>query len=63
MKKPSIPAVNVADQRIASLLRPMKENIESITGARGGPLAQLPSDADLAAVISKINAIIARLNA
>ena len=63
MKKPSIPAVNVADQRIASLLRPIKENIETITGTRGGPLAQLPSDADLAAVISKINAIIARLNA
>lgn len=63
MKKPSIPSVNVADQRVASLLRPMKENIESITGARGGPLVQLPSDATLDDVISKINAIIVRLNA
>lgn len=63
MRKPSIPAVNVADQRIASLLRPMKENIESITGVRGKPLAQLPDDATLADVISTINAIIARLNA
>lgn len=63
MKKPSIPAVNVADYKVASLLRPMKENIETMTGVRGGPLAELPADADLSAVISRINAIIARLNA
>lgn len=63
MKKPGIPAVNVADQRVASLLQPMKQNIEQITGVRGGPLTQLPSDASLAEVISKINAIIVRLNA
>lgn len=63
MKKPSIPAVNVADRKIASLLTPMKENIEVITGARGGPLTQLPTDANLGQVISTINAIIVRLNA
>jgi Tfp pilus assembly protein PilO len=63
MKKPGIPAVNVADQRVASLLQPMKQNIEQLTGVRGGPLTQLPSDASLAEVISKINAIIVRLNA
>lgn len=63
MKKPSIPAVNVPDLRVAALLRPMKENIESITGIRGGPLTELPSDASLAEVISRINAIIVRLNA
>jgi hypothetical protein len=63
MKKPSIPAVNVADYKVASLLRPMKENIESMTGVRGGPLPQLSNDADLPTVISTINAIIARLNA
>lgn len=63
MKKPSIPAVNVADYKVASLLRPMKENIETMTGVRGGPLPQLSDDADLPAVISTINAIIARLNA
>jgi hypothetical protein len=63
VKKPSIPSVNVADQKIASLLRPMKENLEILTGARGGALTPLPSDADLSALISKVNAIIARLNA
>ena len=63
MKKPSIPAVNVQDRRIASLLQPMKQNIEQLTGVRGGALTQLPSDASLADVISKINAIIDRLNA
>jgi len=63
MKKPSIPAVNVADYKVASLLRPMKENIETMTGVRGGPLPELLDDADLPTVISTINAIIARLNA
>jgi hypothetical protein len=63
MRKPSIPAVNVADQRVASLLRPMKQNIEAITGVFGEPLTELPSDASLEDVISKINAIITRLNA
>lgn len=63
MKKPSIPSVNVPDLRVASLLRPMKENIESLTGIRGGPLTELAPDASLAEVISKINAIIVRLNA
>lgn len=63
MKKPSIPAVNVQDQRIASLLRPMKENLEILTGTRGGLLAELPADASLSDVISRVNAIIARLNA
>lgn len=63
MKKPSIPAVNVSDQRVASLLRPIKQNIEAITGVVGDPLTSLPADASLAEVIIKINAIIARINA
>jgi len=63
MKKPSIPAVNVPDQRIASLLRPMKQNIEALTGVVGAPLTDLPTTATLDDCISKINAIIARLNA
>ena len=63
MKKPSIPAVNVVDYKVASLPRPMKENIETMTGVRGGPLPQLSDDADLPTVISTINAIIALLNA
>lgn len=63
MKKPSIPAVNVPDQRIASLLRPMKQNIEILTGLRGDPITELPNGASTDQIISTINAIIARLNA
>ena len=63
MRKPSIPAVNVTDQRIAQLLRPMKQNIEILTGLRSPTITPLPTDATLADVISTINAIIARLNA
>lgn len=63
MKKPAIPAVNVQDQRIASLLRPIKENLEIMNGTRGGYLAELPANASLADVISKVNEIVARLNA
>jgi hypothetical protein len=63
MKKPSIPAVVVRDQAIASLLKPMKENIEIINGQRGGSLTKLNSSATLSEVISKINEIIDRLNA
>jgi len=63
VKKPSIPAVNVQDQKIAQLLRPMKENLEILTGARGGAISPLSPDAALPALISKVNEIIARLNA
>lgn len=38
MKKPSIPSINIQDQKIAALLRPMKENIEILTGIRGDKL-------------------------
>ena len=63
MKKPAIPAVNVQDQSVAALLRPLKENVEIMTGARGGSLTTLNSSATLGEVISKINEIIDRLNA
>jgi hypothetical protein len=63
MKKPAIPAVSVQDQQIASLLRPMKENIEILTGQRGGSLTKLASDATLSDVINKLNTVIDRLNA
>lgn len=63
MKKPAIPAVNVQDQSVAALLRPLKENVEILTGARGGSLTTLNSSATLGEVISKINEIIDRLNA
>jgi hypothetical protein len=63
MRKPSIPAVNIPDQKISSLLRPMKQNIEIMTGLRGDPISELPSNATTAQIISTINAIIVRLNA
>lgn len=63
MKKPAIPVVNIPDQRVSALLRPIKENLEIINGTRTGKLAELSSDAALSDVISKVNAIIARLNA
>lgn len=63
MKKPAIPAVSVEDARTAALLRPIKENIEILTGQRTGPLQPLQSNATLAEVISKLNEVIARLNA
>jgi hypothetical protein len=63
MKKPAIPAVAVKDQQVASLLRPIKENIEILTGQRGGSLTKLTTDATLSDVINKLNTVIDRLNA
>jgi len=66
MRKPGIPAVNLArlDKPTAQLLIAMKENIELLTGARPNvnSLTQLPVEADLAQVIDKINQIVSRLN-
>jgi len=64
-KKPAIPAIQsstVVDRRLASVLQPMKETIEIITGARGGRLEQLDNTATLEQVISKLNEVIAKLN-
>jgi hypothetical protein len=63
MKKPAIPAISLSDQQVAAILRPMKENIESITGLRGAKLDALPSNASLSDVITKLNQVIARINA
>lgn len=63
MRKPAIPAVNVADQRVAALLRPIKENLEILTGLRGESLTKLDSSATLSEVITKLNEVIDRLNA
>lgn len=63
MKKPSIPAVVVDDRGTAALLRPIKENIEILTGLRGGRIEKLPGDASFASVVEKLNQIIDRLNA
>lgn len=63
MKKPSIPAINTDDPKVSALLRPIKENIEIISGVRGGSLTNLPTNATLSDVISKLNELINRLNA
>lgn len=63
MKKPAIPTtLSIQDASIATILRPIKENIEIITGVREGAIAQLPTDATLAQTVAKINEIITRLN-
>jgi hypothetical protein len=62
-KKPAIPAITMNDQQLAAILRPMKENVEIMTGIRGAPLAELPSNATTAEIISTLNSVIVRLNA
>lgn len=65
MKKPAIPGMQgVKDPVLERILRPMKENIESLTGLREGVISQLPpTSTDLPTIVAKINEIIARLNA
>jgi hypothetical protein len=65
MKKPAIPAIRgISDRSLLSVLTPMKENIESLTGIREGIIAKLPeTTTDLPTIVGKINEIIARLNA
>lgn len=63
MKKPGIPVVPNKDPETYNLLSSLKETVEILTGARGGRLASLPSNATTAEIISKINEIITRLNA
>ena len=63
MKKPSIPALQgIKDQAVLKVLTPMKENIELMTGVRGGVIEELPENSSLSSTISKINEIIRRLN-
>lgn len=63
MKKPAIPStLSIQDVSVATVLRPMKENIEILTGIRDGVIAHLPTDATLSQTVDKINEIITRLN-
>lgn len=63
MRKPAIPSVQpVQDQVVASILVPVKENIEVLTGVRGGPISPLLPGASNAQIIDKVNEIIKRLN-
>lgn len=64
MRKPSIPSVQpVKDTVVATVLIPMKETLEIITGVRGGEINKLPEGSSLADVVTKVNEIIDRLNA
>ena len=61
-KKPGIPSIPT-NTEVYSTLQALKENIELITGVRGGsPVAALPAGATLADVVSKINEIVGKLN-
>jgi hypothetical protein len=63
MKKPAIPTtLSIQDASVATILRPMKETLEIITGIREGAISQLPTDASLTDAVAKINEIITRLN-
>jgi hypothetical protein len=61
IRKPSIPAVTPTN--ISTTIGAIKENIELITGARQGELAQLAATASTADIITKINQIVIRMNA
>lgn len=62
VKKPGIPSMAAVPSNLVMVLGPMKENIELLTGVRGGPLAPLSSAATNTQIIAAINTIIARLN-
>jgi hypothetical protein len=62
MTKRTIPTVpRAADAETQRFLAPLKENLEIISGQRGGLVEKLPSTATTAQIIEKINAILDRL--
>ena len=61
-KKPGIPAIPQVSLELQTMLQSMKENIELITGVRGGNIASLSSTATLSETITKVNELITRLN-
>jgi hypothetical protein len=61
-KKPAIPAVNSPDTAVSQAISALKENVEIITGARGGEIRPLLNTSTFDDLISKINEIIAKLN-
>ena len=63
VRKPSIPAASMLSPELIRVLEPIKQNVEMLTGVRGGELTQLEATASTAEIIQAINAIIARLNA
>lgn len=61
-KKPAIPAVNFSDATVSQAISALKENVEIITGARGGEISSLAESATTTEIVSKINEIIVKLN-
>ena len=58
--KPAIPVPSGSpDERV---LRPVKETLDILTGARQGELTALPDTATTADIITTVNAIVRRLN-
>lgn len=60
-RKPIISTMGMP-MELAWFLKPVKENIEMVTGARGGELKGLPDSASTEDIIKKVNEIIARIN-
>lgn len=63
LKKPAIPATGALPQAFAAILGPIKANIDYLTGRTTGEIVPLATTATTAQIISKVNEIIARLNA
>lgn len=62
IRKPGIPSIISLPTEFATVLGPIKETLEIITGQRSGPVAQLAATATTSDIINKINELIARLN-
>ena len=63
-KTPTIPDIQgIDDNAVARILRPMREQLNNLTGRSGTPIAQLQGTAALLDIQNKVNEIIARLNA
>ncbi|MGZ5183613.1 MAG: hypothetical protein ACXWCO_00775 [Caldimonas sp.] len=64
MNKPAIPLPDFrGERRTYRVLAALKENVEAITGAKGGAVQTLDSTATLAEVIATLNALIAQVSA
>ncbi len=63
MSKPGIPPVPMGPPDLYAFFGALKENIELLTGVRGGTLNKLTAEATLPDVIEKLNEVIDRINA
>ncbi len=63
MKKPAIPNIAPGLANEYAVLGALKENVEQITGQRGGTIQPLSPAATLPDVVAKLNEVIDRLMA